>query len=538
MLFVGLIFTSSVMAGPATIKPLPWSEDLAIKQEKHLIKNVDCDRLWEHTAYLASPELRGRHTGDIGQYKAGIWIAKEFDKYGLVPLNELDPSAPITPEPDIATMHIPEGYPTPTKYTDWAAMGVCYYYPPVDLTWIEEGKTYTYGAGHDYQIFDYSGYGDVTAEVVFVGYGITLPEMKYDDYASVDVKGKIVLCMRHGPNHITEGWHPPTWSFGWKAWNALQHGAAGFILVSDPRVHPMDAGSGTLTATYYNETMPAVWASTYTVGADLMPTGTFEELLDLEIKIDDWVLTGEPYEGEYSFETGKTFHLEVHGEYDPNRATFNVIGVLPGQVEPDKYVIVSAHYDHLGAYPTGEVCAGADDDASGVACMLEVARIMTKLAVKPYHSVIFAAWTGEEEGLWGSWDFFAWENTTWTTEHIVAVVQMDMVGLGDPTLGLNIFGGNDFPDFFETFEEASTVTGIPVHSAWAGSASDHYSFVALEIPAVMLQPAGPHPYYHTPLDTPETIDPYELMISTRMAGLVAWAYANPVDGQPLPIRGR
>lgn len=546
MLSLFVLLTISVLplpkSAPKNVDSVPWSAEYAVEQEKHFLKNVATGRLMMREWKLAGGKYAGRAAGSLEGYESGIWLVKEMEKYGLVPLNEIDPEAPITPEPT-PDMHVPDGFPVPDKYVDWFALGMTYYYPPVDLTWVEEEKTYNYGTGSDYAVFSYSGSGDVTAEVVFVGYGITAPELNYDDYAGIDVTGKIVLCFRHGPNHVLEDWHPPYWFFGYKSWNAYMHGAAGFIMVSDPRVHPMDAGSGTLSADYFVEDLPAVWGSTYTVGSDLTPTGTFEELLDLEVAIDDWVFTEEPYNGNYSFATGKTFHLEVHGEYDPNRACFSVIGVLPGQSlddddpENDKYVVIGGHRDHLVNDPTGAIYPGACDDASGTDVVLEVARIMSKLAMRPWYSVIFALWDGEEEGLWGSYDFFSWENPDWTVEHVVANINLDMVGHGDGTQIAYDAHLND--EMLEAVTEAGAAAGIPlVLGETAGCNSDHCGFRALEIPDVFFFSAGPHIDYHTPRDTPDKIDPYSLYTAAVMAGLVTWSWANPIPDDPtLPILG-
>ena len=540
MLSVVVLFTISALTLPMSAamnaELVPWSAEYAIEQEKHFFRNVAIGRLMEREWKMAGGKYGGRAAGSLEGYEAGIWLAEEMEKCGLVPLNEIDPQAPVTPEP-APDMHVPDGFPVPDKFADWFALEMVYYYPPVDLTWVEE-KTYDYGIGSDYTVFHYSGFADVTAEVVFVGYGITAPELDYDDYAGIDVTGKIVLCLRHGPNHDLT-WILPYWFVGYKFWNAYIHGAAGFILVSDPRVHPRDAGSGNL-AGYYIEDLPALWASTYTVGSDLTPTGTFNELLDLEVAIDDWVLSGEPYNGEYSFATGKTFHLEVHGEYDLNRACFNVIGVLPGQSlddddpQNDKYVVIGGHRDHLGADPTGAIYPGACDDASGTNVVLEVARIMSKLEMRPWYSVIFALWDAEEEGLWGSLNFFSWEDPDWTVEHVVANINLDMVGHGDGTQ--IAFDAHLNDEMLEAVMEASAAADIPLVLYLEGGLSDHWGFRTLGIPDVFFHSSGPHPYYHEPSDTPDKIDPYSLYTAAVIAGLVTWSWANPIHDDPtLPI---
>ena len=467
--------------------------------QKHIIRNINGARALDDVKVLASSDYEGRLAGDTGQYMAAEYIAGEFAEYGILPAG------------DDGTYYQTFTYPF------WHA------YPPVELSMVSPPTTWTYGT--DYVIFSYSGSVTATTEVVFTGYGLSMPApFTYDDYTGIDIAGKIVLVFRHGPND-DGSWNVPApamcpsplvaWNFGCKAYNAWSHGAVGMILVNDYRHGPLP-GSGTLTADGYVATFGAVWAHRTSVAETLLPN-----LQDLQSQIDDNLAPA-------STSTGKTVSMTVTTGFDPARPTMNVLGVIPG-TDPslkDQVVIVSAHYDHLGVGPTGETYYGADDDASGTACMLEIARVMGSvgLSVRPKRTILFAAWTAEEEGLIGSYYYV--NNPKYPLENTVAVIQLDMVGVG--TLGLNVYEGNQFPDLYKIVQDAGNVVGVPTYPTGVSSGTDSYPFYLAGVEAIFLQTTGPHFYYHTPQDTAATISRELLLQTARVAGLTAWATANDV----------
>jgi len=464
-----------------------------------LILKMNGQRALNDVTVLASPAYAGRLAGDTGQYMAAEYIAGQFARYGIHPAG------------DDGTYYQTFTYPF------WHA------YAPVELSMVSPPTTWTYGT--DYLIFSYSGSVSANTEVVFAGYGLTMPApYTYDDYAGIDVTGKIVLVFRHGPND-DGAWNVPapvmcpsplvTWNFGCKAYNAWLHGAVGMILVNDYR-HGPAAGSGTLTADGYVATFGAVWAHRTTVGESLLPN-----LQTLQLTIDTWLIPA-------STSTGKAVGMTVNTAFDPARPTMNVLGVIPG-TDPslrDEVVIVSAHYDHLGVGPVGETYYGADDDASGTACMLEIARVMGPmgLSVRPKRTMLFAAWTAEEEGLIGSYYYV--DNPKFPLEKTVAVIQMDMVGVG--TLGLNVFDGTAFPELYKVVEDAGKLVSVPTYPMGVSTGTDSYPFYLAGVKAIFLQTTGPHPHYHTPGDTAATISRQLLLQTARVAGLTAWATANDV----------
>jgi Zn-dependent M28 family amino/carboxypeptidase len=216
----------------------------------------------------------------------------------------------------------------------------------------------------------------------------------------------------------------------------------------------------------------------------------------------------------------------VTSVFDPDAPSQNVLGVIPG-TDPeigDEVVIVSAHYDHEGVGPTGEVYPGADDDASGTAAVMEIAKVMASGNFAPKRTVLFAAWGSEEAGLVGSY-YYVEDDPKYPLEDTVVVLQMDMVGVGDRT-GLNVFGGTVFTDLFSQIEANAGEVLVEAMPYAPGGGSDHVPFIEGGVPAVMFQTMGPHEYYHTPDDTIDTIDRYELEHTGRVVGATAYELAT------------
>ena len=478
---------------------------------KQITTQINGQRIWQFDRYLCKDELAGRLPATEGGELAAEYISKKFEEWGLEPAG------------DYSTYYQSFEFPL------WYATA------PVNLA-LEGGPTYEYGT--DYTIFSYSGSADTTAEVVFVGYGMSIPPYNpadypgctapvtgYDDYTGVDVTDKIALVLRHGPqqdynwyyycpNIVSPGTTVGgTYWFGYKSYNAYLHGAKGMIMVSEyNHGHGPEPGSGTLYDFHYAEDLGAVWADR-SIGEILVP-----DLAARQASIDS---TLTPASGP----TGQSMNMIVAAIFDPDAETENVLGVIPG-TDPkigDEVVIISAHYDHLGVSPTGDIYAGADDDGSGTAVMMEIAKVMASGNFAPKRTMLFAAWGAEEEGLIGS-EYYVYDDPKYPLEKTIAVLQMDMVGVGDRS-GLDIYGGTVLTDLFNQIVANSDevfVTAVPFDP---NNNSDNAPFFNAGVPAVMVQTSGPHEYYHTPDDTIDTIDPYELEQTGRVVGATAYELA-------------
>ncbi len=309
----------------------------------------DPDRYLNHIKYLASPELKGRASGSPELEKAAAYIADQFRADGIKPADG-------------------KSYLQPFQVTTAAKLG-----RGNRFQFTVSSEVQTLQEGKEYVPYNFSARGKASGKVVFAGYGITAPEYNYDDYAGVDVRGKFVIVLAHEPQEYDEKSvfdgkvytdHAQAYS---KAANARKHGAAGVILINDIVNHktsadelekfgtadgPADAG---ILFVQVKEAVVAAWVKAS--GKDL---AAVESEIDKDAKPRSFVLPG----------------VEVREAVDVERVVktaHNVLAYLPGQT--DEYLIIGAHYDHLGlggVYSlapalTGTIHPGADDNASGTA---------------------------------------------------------------------------------------------------------------------------------------------------------------------------
>jgi Zn-dependent M28 family amino/carboxypeptidase len=425
---------------------------------------------WAHVQYLASDELQGRLTGSEGYRKAADYVAKQFFAAGLAPAGTNGYFQPI----DFDVRELDE--------------------PHSSLALVSNGQEEPLKLGEDAAISVRSDLGvRINAPAVFVGYGFAVPEMNYDDFAGVDVKGKIAVYISGGPKTIPSALKAHYQS-GEERWKRMQSaGAIGEAVIANPkatdipwersskaRFQPsmsvVNPAARTANGPRVLVTINAAHADTWLAGTD----HTISELLG-------------------DADTDKTlpkFALKVSvrarvAAKESKVTAANVLGVLRGSdpVLKNEYVVVSAHLDHLGV---GEpingdsIYNGAMDNASGVASLIEVAKHFKAAGAKPRRSILFAAVTAEEKGELGSKYFAA--HPTVDIHKIVADMNMDMYlplfalkylevqGLDESTLG----------DDIRAVAEAN---GVIVQADKEPDKnrfirSDQYSFVKMGIPAL------------------------------------------------------
>jgi Zn-dependent M28 family amino/carboxypeptidase len=290
--------------------------------------------------------------------------------------------------------------------------------------------------GDDWRPFPFSDPGAIEGDVVFAGYGISSEEHGWDDYAGLDVEGKIVLILRHEPGEddagsVFDGKESSTHStFINKAFKAAEHGAIGYLLVTDPRHHeagddfrvggrlalkapePREAGESEGPEFRAAHISRAV--------AEKLVAGSGKSLLELQTAIDDGI---KPAELGIGAVTASLAIKPTEGAVEVPEV--NVVGRIEGSERPDEWVVVGAHYDHVGGY-VGEgdtIYNGADDNASGTAGMLEIARAFATLP-PPKRTIVFMAFSAEEKGLLGS---RAWVEQN-GVDKVVFMLNLDMIG--------------------------------------------------------------------------------------------------------------
>ena len=338
----------------------------------------------------------------------------------------------------------------------------------------------------DFVPFSFSSSDSVTAPVVFVGYGATADEFGYDDYAGVDVKDKIVVALRYEP----AGFADKAGNAGLtrhaqlitKAINARNHGAKALVLVNGK----LGDGEEDLLTRFGSVSGPEntgiVLVQVKNDAADGWCKSAGKSLADVQGQINH---STKPQ----SFAFPDTLHMTIHVDIETTRATVNnVLAYLPGKT--DEYVIVGAHYDHLGRgnYDSlapsqiGQIHPGADDNASGTAGVLELARMFAPMKGELQRGILFMSFAGEELGLLGS--AYWVQHPTLPLDKAVAMLNMDMIGrIKDEKVYIGGVGTGS--TLKPVIEHAAAKQNFKVeYSAGGYSASDHTSFVAKHIPVL------------------------------------------------------
>jgi hypothetical protein len=535
-----------------TISPFPVTADETEAVEQRLLDTV---------SYLASDQCEGRAPGTKGIDLAAEFIRKQFEEIGLntqlvdgtpFQLFEIEDRGKVDPETELKFL-------APATEGEEAT--------PIGLK-LDEDFTPLGGTGSE----------PFELPLVFAGYGITAEKEGYDDYENLDVDGKAVILLRHEPqqanpksvfNGTRDSNHA---SFRRKLANARQHGAACILFCTDEfDVHKSIQG----TWQDWKKTLDELAAENARLKTDKKPAleqivdqknrlgELVDRLAELRGKLDatcdpllpfgtaglrgddsgvpvlhcrrealDRLLEAAGHKDlatlEQEIDDGPkpvSFPLEgwqvagrVHVRRDMHQAK-NVVALLEGKgPNADEAIVVGAHYDHVGVRKNSagemEVYNGADDNASGVAAMLEIARELAAVEEPPERDVLFIAFSGEERGLLGSRHYV--ENPLVPLDDTVAMVNLDMVGRLRSD-NLTIYGTGTAARFEALVERLAEEHGMTLTKRPSGTGpSDHASFFRKEIP-VLFFITGPHSDLHKPTDDVENINVAGMRRVTEMA---------------------
>ncbi len=477
--FCGLLIA---MAACRSTPPSPATRPVVASVADHFPQTVNPR---DTVPFLASDELAGRAPGTPGLVEAGDFLAGEFRRIGLQPLPEL--GGYFQP----FTMHL----------NTTVAPGTSLLIDDKSLI-----------PGTDFSPLSFTAQGPFRGGLVFAGFGITRQAGDYDDFSGIDAAGKVVMAMRREPRdsagHSRFAGPNRQWSddalFGTKAKNAAAHGAVALLVVSPPstggsdEVMPFFDDSSNTTAS-----IPVLQISRRVANLLLTMRGA-DDLETLQRTIDS---TGQPHSLDFP-------QTEISGDVTLTQSSAqvrNIVGYLPGTgPHADEYVIVGAHYDHLGTGQlghmlgaVGQIYHGADDNASGDAAVLELAQKLAQAGPLP-RTVVFALFTAEEEGLIGS-DWFV-KHPPLPLNKVVAMLNLDMVGrLRDDNL---LVGGWGTAGAFDSIvKQAVAGTPLKIQSFEKGGLgpSDHMSFALQKIPVLFFF-TGLHADYHRPTDTADKIN--------------------------------
>jgi hypothetical protein len=447
--------------------------------------SIDPNRFMDDVKFLASKNLKGRGTGTPELEKAAAFIAAKFRSFGLEPIDG-------------------KSYYQAFSVTTNAKLG-----KDNRFAYTADGRHIKLVFRDDFMPFNFSARDKMSGAVVFAGYGITAPEYNYDDYKGIDARDKIVLIMRHEPQEFDEKsifagkvytQHSQFWS---KASNAKMHGARGVVLMNDRAAHPGEAddlekfaesagpGDAGIPFVQIRYEIAERWFAVAGKNPDEIQKGIDQDLQPRSFAFPD--------------------ALQVDANLDVERVVktaHNVAGYLPGTT--DEYVVIGAHYDHLGLGEqfslapslAGTIHPGADDNASGTAGVIELARWFATQP-KQKRGILFLTFAGEELGLLGS-SYFV-NHPLRPLDKDVTMINMDMIGRvrdGKVFIG----GVGTGTTLKKLLEEVTPKYRLHIDYSEAGyGSSDHTSFTTKQVPVLFFF-SGLHADYHKPSDTWDKID--------------------------------
>lgn len=492
---------SPSISKPARGWPVFGSMGLAFYRAPH-----DSVQIMRWLRWLADPRREGRGVGTAGLDSSAAYLAREMRALGLAPGGD------------------DGGWLQSFEVTTGVEVGT-----PTHI--VADGREVP--PGEEFQPLGFSTNGVVRAPVVFAGYGITAPGLRYDDYEGFDVRDKLVLVMTNEPGEMDSASvfdgsvNTPYAELRTKAINAREHGALGLLVVNGPIHHsgepirkPRGDGAGYMTSGLIAGAVSERIADQWLRSADL-------SLVAAQGSIDG---NGRPH----TVALPETVTITVTLKRQRARIA-NVVGWIPGR-DTMRTLVVGAHFDHLGyggessLTPDAHVPhVGADDNASGTSAMLGVARQLGRRAAggrwRPEHNLVFCAFTGEETGLLGSGHFV--DDPTRPLETVEAMVNMDMVGRMKERK-LLVSGSGTAAEFPALVANVNAKQGLSIKSSSDGyGPSDHSSFYKKKVPVLFLF-TGAHADYHKPSDTWDKINGDGLWRASRFA----CALVESLDARP------
>src|SRR6185437_13950496 len=468
------------------------------------IGSLSAERMLADIRTLSSPAFNGRQSGTKADLESARWVAQEFLSTGLR-LSRIRNGSLIVPfltgKDGTSLGMMATLIPTPLIAPD----------PILRVGPTDHLATKTLGSDY-FPVFD-SPSAELQAPIVFVGYGIVDPAQDIDDYAGVDVNNCIVLFLRGKAEHS-----PRAVSHADKVRFARERGAIGYLTATGPILHPYEVRRGIhgSPSAFYgqlpmDQAIPGAWIST-ALAQELL-AGSSTDMLDRLRVLQERLNQASSSQ---ATQTDRFASLQWKTTTEEG-ILINVIGMIPGT--GTESVIIGAHRDHFG-HSGGILFPGADDNASGTAVILEVARALAKAAPRPSRTILFVSFSGEERDLLGS--------RLYTSRPVVplnstkAMINIDHAGVGNGRLTVGVTGIEK-----ELLQETGKTAGVheklDLYGFFPGG--DHVPFKEAGVPTVTVVSGGVHPFFYNPTDTTETIDPEILKTVARYVLAVAWQLA-------------
>ncbi|MDD8020521.1 MAG: M28 family peptidase [Acidobacteriota bacterium] len=507
----GLLLFIFLWLAPASSRLLAQNR-AGLDQTKWLkvLHEIASQPLYDLVSEFSSEKYHGRLSGTDGYNQAVARVASLLETWGLEPTGDNGSYLQAFPDPYTlvlergeVSLHLPVTAPGSKK--------------PGEIK-----KFYRYE--DEYFPGGTSASGEITAEVVYAGFGITAPELGYDDYKGIDVRGKIVLIENEVP--ISPDKDPETfkkwrqYSFHqYKLQNAAAHGAKGLLYYYGPIVNPNSDYIDSFIYSYVGQSV-----------VDDIFAGSGKTYQETVAAIKKNLKP-------QSFKTGKVFTIKNKTEHHPEGQSYNLLARVKG-VDPvlkEEVIIISGHLDHVGSCP--DLMPGANDNASSVAVMLGVAQALMKGEIEAKRTILFAFFGAEEQGVKGS-EFYL-EHPVYPLEKTIGLINLDGVGSGDKIL---VLAGKNFPWLYQPFEKANNNY---IHRSldtnyWPNLTRprlDAARFMEKNIPALSFSVSGlelPYPAYHNTRDNLAVINPEILEDVARLLflGVLELAMASPEKLKP------
>lgn len=428
---------------------------------------------------LSSADYAGRLAGSTGYNEAADYVIDELSRWGVQPYQD---------------------------YWQWFFEIECNEIETATLrTYVNQNDTRVpYVLGRDFVCAGMTGRGYSDAGVVFCGYGID--DASFNEYATVDARGKIALVLSGTPSFLPSTITQNYRTLRQKARAAQRNGCCALVVINlSTTCSPTEVqGSAWCGEPPHLDRFPML-IPTRACGEKLLNN----ERMSLQQAIDSITNSRKPQ----SFHLRKHFELEVNTTYRPDAPTSNIVGIYPGQGKlKNEYIVVGAKLDHIGMQGNTCLFPGANDNASGVAALLEVARMLHQAEIQPSRSVVFVLFSGGEQMHLGSRVFVS--NFT-PLRRVEAFINVECIGDGD---SIAVLGNKQFPALWQVardMDSAFTQHSMAV-SPVTNARGDAAAFSTIGIPSLVFTNYNGNRHTHVPSDITENIDRSYLLKSTKL----------------------
>jgi Peptidase family M28 len=467
------------------------------------LEQISAERMLADITTLSGPTFQGRQTGSAQDAASAEFVANRFSELRLHRSLASPPQSQTNPLPQ---REWKQTAPVLTQMIDDDLL--------LDLVLSDTRRTLRRSS--DFLPVLDSPSADVRGSIVFVGYGISDPSQGINDYVGLDVHKKIVLFLRGKPTT-----YRGSAAHADKERLAKQHGARAYLTVTGPILSAYEQRRG-FTGTpgaFYSKTdpasqLPGAWISTESAET-ILRQGT-KGKISLRALQEEINRTG----------TSRSIETEAEAQlkwtsHATNGTLFNIASIIRGHsASGDEAVLVGAHRDHFG-HQAGLLFAGADDNASGTAVLLEVARMLALAPAAPKRSILFLSFSGEEQGLLGSRLYLS--QPIVPLPKTIGMINIDHAGIGNGRLTVGVTG-------FEKsrVQEIGQLAGLSDKLDLFGffPGGDHVPFKEAGVPTITVVSSGVHPHFHQPTDTADTIDPEILRSVAQYVLALTWQLAN------------